>query len=298
MKKIAFIVNGLHKKNKKLKTLLEKIKDKYEISTFTTQATKHAIELTQKAAKEGAEIIVAVGGDGTLNEVANGILTLDTERKPILAVLPCGTGNDFVRTLKPRPLEEAFAEPKTRKIDAFELNFFDRNNEKEKRYSMNVSDLGIGASTIEIIDRNRGNIFGGTATFLWAVIKAFLSFQSTSLCMKADNLEFKGKITTLDIANGKRFAGGLAIAPDAEFDDGIIDVTLVRKIRLTTFLKSFPKLQRGEKLDIKEISYHKTKTLTITSQTNQELPIEGDGELFGFTPLEVKVEPLAIEVLY
>lgn len=297
IKKIFFVVNGKNYKScEKFAVLKKKLEDKFELSCLITEKVADGIDKTKIAIENGADCIVAVGGDGTINEVVNGILSSPSEKKLIMAILPCGTGNDFVKTFKVRQLDEALSNIKTKKIDTILLTCKNEIGEYIKRYVANIADIGVSALAVKIVNGGKKRL-GSAMTFFVGTLKAFLTYKHNIVRVIADNFKYEGKITTVVAANAKFFGGGMGIAPAAEIDDGEIDLTFVGNIKIGTFVKYFPHLQKQKFINHPEVSYHKTKNIFIEPLENQLYPVEADGEFVGYAPVEFQIVPQSINLL-
>lgn len=297
MDKIVFIVNGKnYKRCDKFVNLKQKLSSKFDISCLITESIADGINKSKQASESGADFVIAVGGDGTINEVANGIMLSEVSEKPIMGILPCGTGNDFVRTVAMRSLEESLFDIKTKEIDVGQLNFFDEQGNKKMRYFMNIADIGVSALTVKIVNGSKKRL-GSAMTFFVGALRGFMTYKHNLVKVKAEEFEYSGKITTVVFANGNFFGGGMGIAPFAQIDDGLIDITLVGNVKIGAFLKYFPSLRRQEKIIHPEVFYYKTKEIDVIPIDEKKYPIEADGEFFGYTPLKVSVLNNAIKLL-
>ena len=297
MQKIYFIVNGKnYLQCEKFSNLQEKIKDKFFITCLVTEKIADGINKAKQAAEEGADVVVAVGGDGTINEVANGIMQSNLEQKPLMAILPCGTGDDFVKTIKVRPLEDSLFDIKTKEIDTIKIHYQDENEQQHSRYCVNIGDIGVSALAVKIVNGSKKRL-GSAFTFYVGTIRAFLSYKHNSVKIIAKEFQYEGKITTVVFANGNYFGGGIGIAPYAEIDDGLIDVTLVGDIKLTTFMKYYSRLRKKEHIHHPAVTYHKTQFIEIQAIKNDKYPLEADGEFFGYTPATIEILPKTLKLL-
>jgi diacylglycerol kinase (ATP) len=183
-----------------------------------TKGPGDASKLPAHAVEEGYRIILSVGGDGTLNEIINGIFEVNDElRKMVtIGVLSMGTGGDFVRTLQiPKDIDKAIdciAGGQKRRIDLGMVTFLNPNGEKT-RYFCNIADIGLGGDTAARVNRT-SKVFGGFISFLYSTILSLLLYKNKNITAVIDEkIERKSKITTLVIANGQYFGGGMKIAP-------------------------------------------------------------------------------------
>jgi len=301
VKTIAIIANRKHRKAVQLKKKLTfLLSDNYKVYDKLTDRQGHATELALEAVNENADYIIAAGGDGTLNEVINGIMLAPPEKisQIIVGLFPQGTGNDFARTAQiPGSVDElanSIISGKFRSIDLGFAEFELENGEKKSRYFDNIAEIGVGAKTVEIVNKS-SKFLGSTITFFLGVLKAFVGYKQQSVRIKAADFQWAGKIVAVCIANGCYFGSGLGIAPGAALDDGKLSLVIVGNIRIIHFLKYLPQLRRLKFIKHPEIHYLSIDSCEIIS--NQKYPVEMDGENIGFTGLSAKVIPSAIKFL-
>ena len=301
MKKIAIIANGKHKKALKLKSDLSKLlPEAYSIIDKHTDNPGHATELTLDAINEGADYLIAAGGDGTMNEVINGIMqSTDEQRlKVIVGLFPLGTGNDFARTAQltksVKELANLIISEKYQKIDLGQVEYKTENGEPGIRYFNNIAEVGVGAKTVEIVNKSKKKL-GSTLTFFLGVLQAFVGYKQQSIRIKTNDFQWVGKIVAVCIANGQYFGSGLGIAPGASLNDGKLSLVIIGNIKIVHFLWYLPKLRKLKEINHKQIHYKKIDACEIISQ--EKYPFEMDGENIGFTPFSAKVIPQAINFL-
>ena len=294
MEKIAFIVHGKIRRRKEVvNTLTERFKSGFHAVFYETQAPRHAEELTRQAIIEGCHVVIAVGGDGTLNEVVNGYLTsaVVPKKKPIIGVLPYGTGNDFARgigmTRSVDQLEQLIAGRSIRSIDAGALRFRTKQGEIKTRYFDNIADLGLGADVVAQVNgvNLRKKILGGKMIFFLTVLKTFLTFKHKNVTVQWEGFTWSGPLLSLVVANGVYFGSGFGIAPEANLSDGLFEVIILGKVSIIDYLKNIGKLRRSEKIDHPEVFYHRASKLSAFS-SQKIIIVEADGETEGQAPLE------------
>jgi diacylglycerol kinase (ATP) len=235
-----------------------------------TTSSMHASEIAEKVKEE---LILIIGGDGTVNEVLNG--WVKNSSKPKLAIIPYGTGNDFVRGVKSNVDFDNFIEsikrPKMLMVDLPYIQF-----DSSLRYFVNICDLGFGGEVVLKLNKNRKK-FGPAFSYTVSIIQAFLSFRKKELQLRSDNYEINGKSLMIAICNGPMFGDGLIVQPDANVQDGILHFAFFGKVSLYDYLKNLSKLKKGNKLKHNEVFYGADKSLNVTSQEN--IYGECDGEL-------------------
>jgi diacylglycerol kinase (ATP) len=301
LKTIAIIANRKHKKAVHLKDkLIKLLPNTYKIYDKLTDRCGHARDLAFEAINENADIVIAAGGDGTLNEVINGIMLASPEQraKVLLGLFPQGTGNDFARTAKvPKSADElaqSIINEATCKIDIGQVEYTLANGNKQIRYFDNIADIGVGAKAVEIVNKSK-KILGSTLTFFLGVLRAFVGYKQQSVRIKSTDFQWAGKIVAVCAANGRFFGSGLGIAPGARMDDGKLSLVIVGNIRIIHFLRYLPLLRKLKFIKHPEVHYHEVEWCEIKS--SERYPVEMDGENIGFTPLFVKVIPEAIKFL-
>jgi diacylglycerol kinase family enzyme len=217
MIKIAFIINRKARKKKSLINEIKRVYDEvlFQVKICETQFEQHAILLTESAVNEGFTYIVACGGDGTLNEVLNGLL--NTKLPNIkLGLVPNGSGNDFIKTAcSPHSLtglKESILRKNFKKIDVGFAEFISKDGSNASRYFINIADVGIGGVIAQQLDEAI-KIFGSIITYQYFIIKNFLIYQSQPLNVIGDDFEYSGNVMNFCSANAKYFGSGLGGCP-------------------------------------------------------------------------------------
>jgi diacylglycerol kinase (ATP) len=256
----------------------------------------HVIELAEQAVRGGAELVVSVGGDGTLNETVNGVLRAGGGAD--VATLPLGTGLDFVRTYGiPVRFDDAVRvalEGTTRVIDAGRVTYRTWEGEDGERWFDNVSSAGMSGAVARRAN-GMSKALGGRATFFYALVRVFFEWDNTEVTVTLDGGEQRvGRMHDVVVATGKWHGGGMKLAPDASQDDGLFDVVLIGDITKPDFLRTAPKLYTGAYLAHPKIELVRSTTVTVESP--ELLPIELDGEQVGTTPARWEVVPKTLRV--
>ena len=232
-----------------------------------------------------------------MNEVVNGLLSLPSAKRPALAALPWGTGADLPRGLGLERGPEAAVARLLRRhpwaIDVAAATFRGHDGLPTSRYFANVADAGLGGRVVERVNR-RSKAAGGFASFLEAILASFWSYEQPELTVCVDGvLRHQGRVASVVVANGCYFAGGMRIAPQARFSDGMLDVVVVGDVGRGDLIANLPRLYRGTHLNHPKVSAYRGRRLVIEG----EAPLEMDGESTGWSPLEVRVEPGALRIL-
>jgi YegS/Rv2252/BmrU family lipid kinase len=246
--------------------------------------------LGQAAAEAQGSLLVVIGGDGTVNEIANGVAGTDAE----LAVLPCGTGQDFGRTHGlPSSFDDAVrvalgGEPRTIDLGRVELE------DGASRLFANVGSAGMSGAVARRANTMSKRL-GGRATFFYALTREFLAWQNTHVVVElTDGARREGPMHDVIVANGNWHGGGMKLAPDARQDDGAFDVVTIGDVNKLDFLTTAPKLYSGRYLSHPKVELLRSPSLTISAA--DPLPLEVDGEPIGATPARFEVVPAALRL--
>ena len=253
----------------------------------------HLIELAREAVAGGATRIVAAGGDGTLNEVVNGIAGSGVE----LATIPLGTGMDFGRTYGiPTKLEDAVRvalEGEVRTIDAGRVSYRTWGGEDAVRYFANVGSVGMSGAVAQRAN-GMSKALGGKATFLYALTRVFFEWQNTEVTVRLDDGERHGRMHDVVVANGVWHGGGMKLAPDASPSDGLFDVVFIGDVGKVDFLTTAPKIYKGKHVHHPKVEV--VRSARVAVDASEHLPIEVEGEQVGTTPATFEVVPGALRV--
>jgi beta-lactamase class A len=297
---IAVIINKKHENHANAAVWLPFKRTFPEASFFFTEYSGHATALAEMAALQGNTIIVAVGGDGTVNEVVNGMMMVSQEVRLTLslAILPVGTGNDFVKSTglnhSMQSLIQAIQQNKSTLIDLGSVTSL-KNGKDEIRYFANIADAGIGGLVAQKF-LGLVRLLPAYLAYQISILRAFLSFKHALVAIKGDNFEYKGKLLSLCAANGQWFGGGLGIAPHADIQDGNLAFVILGDVTLFDYLKYLPKVKRKEFIDHPSLFYYKGKSCEIEVLEGENL-IELDGEFLGPAPAKMNIHPKAISLI-
>ncbi|MFZ1879015.1 MAG: diacylglycerol kinase family protein [Gaiellaceae bacterium] len=261
--------------------------------TFFSERPGHLIELARDAVDGGATLVIAVGGDGTLNEVVNGIAGRDIE----LATIPLGTGMDFGRTYGiPKKFDAAVRvalDGATRTIDAGRVRYRTWDGEDAERWFANVGSVGMSGAVAQRAN-GMSKALGGKATFFYALTRVFLEWENTEVTVKLDDGERRGRMHDVVVANGVWHGGGMKLAPDASPDDGLFDVVLIGDVGKLDFLTTAPKIYKGRHVMHAKVDVVRSKRVEVDAA--ERLPIELEGEQVGTTPAVFEVVPGALRL--
>lgn len=299
MYKVGFILNGRKSAKSQIYRRLSEFKDAICNTEYILKETLragHASILAREFAENGYTHIIAVGGDGTLNEVVNGVL--NSSFSPIVGLLPFGSANDFSRTLDcPRNLSEVFdciENQSFEKIDIGRVNFIGDNQENKERFFINIADLGIGAEVVKRVN-NSSRFWGASIIFYKSILRSFISYKNKSLSAKTDDWSWSGKINSFIIANGKYFGNGMCVAPSADPKDGIFEIVVIGDISIYDYLKQVNKIKKGIRINHPKLEYRQTSKIELKAAV--PCGIEADGEFLGDTPCELTLLPKQLNYL-
>ena len=264
--------------------------------TLFSERPGHLIELAERAAREGAELVVAVGGDGTLSETVTGLVRAGGSTE--LAMIPIGTGMDFVRTYGiPVRFEDAVRtarDGRPRTIDVGRVTYRTWDGSEAQRYVANVGSVGMSAAVAQRANAMT-KVAGGRATFFYALVRVFLEWKNTLVTVELDDGERReGRMHDVIVANGQYHGGAMWLAPEARPDDGLFDVVLIGDITKRDFVTTAPKIYRGTYLSHPKVELLRTRAVAVDAP--ERLPIELDGEQVGTTPVRFEIVPGALRV--
>ncbi len=271
-----------------------------------TKAAGDGLTLARRACESGRTFIIACGGDGTINEIANGVLESGVDVE--LGVMPSGTGGDFRRTLNmpqsPREAARALRDGKTMRMDVGRVTFQSHGDETVSRYFLNVSSFGLAASIIERVKSTKaldwlplGSV-RGRASFALSTLQEVVGLDFATVRVKIDGGDEK-LLNTINfcVANARYFGGGMKIAPDAKLNDGFLDIINIGDIRTAKIILNAYTLYAGTHLDLKEVKSTLAKKIEVSPAGNDtEIHIETDGELPGKLPAVFEIVPNALRV--
>lgn len=268
-----------------------------------TTSAGHATDLAREALRAGAERIVAIGGDGTVNEVVNGFFENGEPIAPeaTFALIPFGTGGDFRRSLSlPQHIGAAasvIAAGQRRRIDVGKLGFVAVDGTRATRMFANIASFGVSGVVDRLVNES-GKKLGGKLSFMFASVRATWSYKNQRV-----QLVFDGKdraeisINTVAVANGKFFGGGMKVAPDAELDDATFDVVALGDLNMGEVLKMSRKIYKGDHLAMDKVSVRRAKVVEAEGiEPGAVIELDVDGENPGRLPARFEIVPAALWV--
>lgn len=268
-----------------------------------TSRPGEAAELCRSALREGATTIVAAGGDGTLNEVANGFWAPDGSNTPVrpgarLGFLPLGTGSDFARSaaVTRDNAVATLVAGKVAAIDVGRVEFRDLGGQPELRYFLNVADLGLGGETA-LRAKSTPKLLGPLVTYLIAAIRSIIAHRPRLVTLRLDGADpIQAPISMVVVANSCWFGGGMHVVPDAVLDDGQLDVLYIAgAARGALLFNLLPRVYRGKHLGHPMV--HHQRAAAVVVESDAHFPLEADGDYLGTTPAAFSVIPRGLWVI-
>jgi diacylglycerol kinase (ATP) len=304
-KKIVFIINpnaAMGSTGREWPQIEKMARDRLgAFQTLLTTGPGDATMLTRNALHNGAERVICVGGDGTLNEVVNGFLGKNGPLRPeaILGFIPRGTGCDFIKTV-PIPVKlnralDVIIASHTRSIDLGRLEYMDHHGHPSSRYFHNITSFGLGGEVDERVNRTT-KIFGGFISFIWATLISILIYNKKQIRLTVDDCFYQSvMIWNVVVANGQYHGGGMWVAPEARVDDGIFHVTVIGDFTLPEVFWNLPKLYNGTLVGLKKVQTLVGKKVEASS--DQKVLLDVDGEQPGQLPAVIDIVPKAVRFI-
>lgn len=274
--KHLFIVNPAAGKGKTLE-LIPHIEEIFKNSSQEhfieiTKEAGHAAQIAKQYSSLGDYRIYSVGGDGTLNEVLNGMAGSSCS----LAVIPTGTGNDFVKNIYKFNEDVNLVELLRKTIKGTEKNI--DIGKINNRFFLNISSAGFDAEVVKhSINFKKLPLIGGKTAYILGILKTVFRYNSHRLTIDIDGKSFIEDVLLIAVANGKYYGGGMMVAPQADISDGAFNICVIRKVNKLKILALFPRLIKGTHENIKEVSFYSGACVRISC--NKEIAFNIDGEL-------------------
>jgi YegS/Rv2252/BmrU family lipid kinase len=251
-------------------------------------------DFAAEAAAAGSKLLVVVGGDGTINEVVNGVAGAEGVE---LAVIHRGTGGDFVRTYGiPSRVEDAIAVAlagRARTIDLGRATLRTWAGREGSTWFANIASAGMSGAVASRVNETT-KALGGRVSYVWGTLAVFARWRNAQISVAVDDEERSGPMYDVIVANGRYFAGGMKICPDASPDDGLFDVLLIGDVTKRDLVLTLPKIYRGTHLPHPKAELLRGRTVTI--EAPEPLPVELDGEQPGTTPVRFELVPRALRI--
>ncbi len=244
-----------------------------------------ATRIAREAVAAGANIVVAAGGDGTIGEVANGLMGSQVP----LAILPLGTGNDFAHSIG---LGGDFDKAINNLVEGVPIAI--DVGRTQGRYFVNVAGCGFDAVVAKRVNRGFRRL-RGTAAYVAAVLKTLPSFRAAAIKLTLDDQVIETRAMLCSVANARYYGGGMKIAPDALLTDGMFDICLLKEVSKLEFVRAFPRVFKGTHLTHPAVQMFRSKSVKIES--DRPLPVLVDGEVVGTTPAEFEMIPGGLNLI-
>jgi len=272
-----------------------------ELDSAFTGGPRDASAIARREAEAGRRLIVALGGDGTISEVANGILEAGAGARTELGIIPRGTGGDFRRTLDlPHDIAEAarrVREGEARPIDAGRAHFRGHAGQTEVRHFVNVASFGF-SSAVATRANASSKRFGGRLAFMAATLRTLTSYDNTDVWLTiADRPRERRRVLMAAVGNGRFFGGGMKICPEARIDDGALDLVTVGDFSLGEVLANLGRLYEGTHVELDAVENIRVTRVAVEAvEADARIPVELDGETPGHLPALFEVVPAALRV--
>ncbi len=306
MDKIAAVVNprsGGGKTGKRWPQISRALEERIgPVSVRFTKTSGDGIALARELLREGHTLIVAVGGDGTVNEVANGFLENDQPVRPeaVLGIFPLGTGGDFQRTLGINSkIEDAIttlSEGAPLRIDVGKAAFQGHDGTQQSRYFVNVASFGMGGE-VAARAQNTPRPFGGTVAFLWATTRVLLGYRGKKVRLELDGVKLAEEfcVTNIAVGNGEFHGGGMHPCPRAILNDGLLEVTVIDRLGIFELARNVRVLYSED--IYRHPKVHHFRASRVAALADELTHVEIDGEPLGRLPFEATVLQEKISVM-
>ncbi len=285
--------------------LADKVRRALPFEEVFTKGPGDATRLTREALRGGAERVVALGGDGTINEVGNGFFENGVAIAPTaaMAILPYGTGGDFRKTVRiPKELDAAvavLAADRRRTIDVGRIDHATRAGGVGVRMFINIASFGMSGVVDEVINKSKKRF--GKLSFLAASFKGMMRYDNQRVRLTFDGdaaSAIELTINTVAVANGRYFGGGMFIAPHAEVDDGQFDVVCLGDLGMADMIFKSRRLYDGSHLTMKEVSHRRARLVHAEPvEPDAKVELDVDGETPGRLPATFTIVPAALSLV-
>jgi diacylglycerol kinase (ATP) len=252
----------------------------------------HAAELAAQAGEQGYEMVVAMGGDGTVHEVINGLMQLPEEARPMLGVVPVGSGNDFAHAIGvPMRSDQALARALSGEPSRVDLGLMTDEHGRKEFFD---NTLGIGFDAVVTIRSHKLPVVRGFLMYLMAVLQTIVLNHNPALMqIEADDKKWEQSNLLLTVCNGPREGGGFLIAPDARPDDGILHYAMIKKVGRLMMLRLVPEVMKGTHGKFPQVTLGTCKRMSVIA--DRAMYIHADGEIY--TGFGSNLRRVTIEVL-
>jgi diacylglycerol kinase (ATP) len=300
-KKIKLILNPTanHGRSMQIAADLRPLMSEHTADWSGTEYPGHAIELARQAGEQGYDLVVAVGGDGTVHEVINGLMQVPAKTRPALGIVPLGSGNDFAHILGvASESQQAMRNTTAGKVIALDIGSVTDERGRTEYWN---NTLGIGFDAVVTIRSRKITFIHGFAMYFLAVMQTIaLNFNPMNLHVETDTTTWDQATIMLTLGNGPREGGGFLVTPDAKLDDGIFHYATVDKLSRLMMLRLVPEVMKGTHGRFKQVRMGTCTKMAI--KADQPVYVHFDGEIFaGFgsdvRQLNVAMHPQALRVI-
>jgi diacylglycerol kinase (ATP) len=261
-----------------------------------TEKPLHATEITRQAIKDGTELVIGVGGDGTMNEIANGFFEDRQIINPetTLGVVPSGTGCDLTKSLNiPAGLKDALkviSEAPSVLMDVGKVRFRSNAGREEERFFLNVADFGLGGEVVRRVNEQR--LQRKASSYVRCLVTTMVQYRNKRVGIRVDGESLpEGEYLIGAVANGKIFGKGMKVAPGARLDDGLFDSVLVKGFKFIEFCRHGWKLMNGSHLSHPKVTLIRGRKVEAWPEGNEDVLLELDGEQLGRLPAIFEIVP-------
>jgi YegS/Rv2252/BmrU family lipid kinase len=293
-KKTLIVLNPTtnHGRSVKIASDLRPLASQHKAEWRSTEYPGHAIEIARSAGDLGYDMVIAAGGDGTVHEVINGLMQIAPEKRPLLGIIPLGSGNDFAHILDlPTEAAQAFIACFNGQLHALDMASVKSDDDRLEYFN---NTIGIGFDAAVNSRTRKIKLIHGFLMYLVATLQTiFFNFKPMDLQVETDEGCWNEPVIMLTIGNGPREGGGFNVTPDAKTDDGILNYAAIRKISRLMMLRLLPEVMNGTHPRFKQVRMGTCRSMSITSK--QPLYAHCDGEIF--TSFGMDVRKLMINVI-
>jgi YegS/Rv2252/BmrU family lipid kinase len=283
--KLGVILHGAKSNRHAQRREIEKVFSDWELVICVTEFDHHAEILAKELCNKRCDVVLVCGGDGSLNQAANGIVQSEFPETP-LAIWPSGTGNDFVKTVHvPNSFQELKESIEGKHFQQVDLPCMEWDG--KKRYFLNVTDLGLGGCVAYDMKRSSRRL-GSFLTYQWFIVKNLLRFKKRLIRFELDGKKYESSAMNFVVANAVYFGSGLGISPESKATDGKLEVIVIGDLNLFEYLYFVPQVKKCKKLSYHKIQYYSAKKISI--ETEVPMPIDMDGEFVGFSPMVISLQ--------
>jgi diacylglycerol kinase (ATP) len=279
-----------------------------EFTLMKTARPEDAALFAGQYAEQSYDLVIASGGDGTIGETVDGMLKsgVPASALPRFAILPCGTGSDLARSLdmtgSPQEMTARIAAGKEREIDAGRVTFVDDERRAAMRHFINIASFGLSGPTSRAVNKaKRSGKASGQLLFMWHTIRELIRYRFQDVRITVDEaVPIEARIAVVAAANGRFFGGGMMIAPDAQLDDGMLDLVIFRGAAKLTLIKDMRLLYSGSHVNHPAVTILRGRKITVEPMGDPSLNtalLDIDGESPGAIPATFEILPKAIKVI-